>query len=545
VLKDSAAPVSNPQMLVASNLQPVSASPQGELELLFATDYSVFDGRFANNGWLQETPDPMTKLTWDNALLLGVAEAQKRGLAHEAVVELTNPAGTIKLPVYVLPGIPEGVAVAALGYGRVAAGDIGNGVGSNVYALRTMESPHWTNVTLSPAADIHYFAETQDHFVIDMRGFEERGKRASALVREANVALWEKHPGFAKLMQHSPGEVSRWQDWVYPATNNPKLDQRATHRWGMSIDLATCMGCSACVTACTAENNIPVVGKLRVRQGREMLWLRVDRYFRTPVRNNATGAAVQPDDAKVALMPLTCHHCEMAPCEQVCPVNATTHSDEGLNDMIYNRCIGTRYCSNNCPFKVRRFNFFNYQKTLTETQKLVHNPQVTIRSRGVMEKCTYCVQRIQNSKIAARVAGRELVDGEIKTACQQTCPTDAISFGDLNNPDSRVRELRFGVHSDRSYTLLDELQVRPRPHYMAAVWNPAPATDEFDAPEPRLYEHAGGHGGEAGEEAGHGHEAVQDKLSPGPTPEELSHGVAEPAPAGAPVEHPDLAPVEH
>jgi Fe-S-cluster-containing dehydrogenase component len=509
LLKDSAAAQFAPQALIASSLQPLAPAGGDELELLLVPDYSVYDGRFANNGWLQETPDPMTKLTWDNALLLGINEAQKRGVGHETVVTVSGGGGSVKLPVYVLPGIPDGVAIAALGYGRAAAGDVGNGVGSNTYALRTVDAPYWTNVTLAAAADIHYFAETQDHFAIDTRGFEERGIRTAAIVREANVATWEKHPDFAKRMQHAPAEVSRWQDWTYPDTT--QNGQRATHRWGMSIDLAACMGCSACVTACTAENNIPVVGKLRVRQGREMLWLRVDRYFRTaPKERDPLARPGELNDPKVALMPLTCHHCEMAPCEQVCPVNATTHSDEGLNDMVYNRCIGTRYCSNNCPFKVRRFNFFNYQKSLTETQKLVHNTQVTIRSRGVMEKCTYCVQRIQNGKISARVAGRELADGEVKTACQQTCPTEAISFGDLNNHDSRVRELRFGVHSDRSYTLLDELQVRPRTSYMAAVWNPAPGTDEFAAPEPHLVEHEGGHAPD------------NNKLSPGPSPEQLS-----------------------
>jgi molybdopterin-containing oxidoreductase family iron-sulfur binding subunit len=278
-------------------------------------------------------------------------------------------------------------------------------------------------------------------------------------------------------MEEDEGWVSRWVPLTTysPDRTTDGKANTAPHRWGMSIDLAACTGCSACVVACTAENNTPIVGKLHVRQGREMQWLRIDRYFRG-----------DPSNPRVALQPVTCHHCELAPCEQVCPVNATTHSDEGLNDMVYNRCIGTRYCSNNCPFKVRRFNFFNYQKSLTETQKLVFNPNVTVRSRGVMEKCTYCVQRIQNTKIAAKVEGRPLVDGEIKTACQQTCPTEAIVFGDLNQPTSQVFDLR---NEDRSYTLLNELELKPRTSYLAGLWNPAPGTAEFAAPPPQMLEH--------------------------------------------------------
>jgi molybdopterin-containing oxidoreductase family iron-sulfur binding subunit len=461
LLKDSAAKQFVPPALQAQSLQLLATPQPGEFELVVKPDYNLYDGRYANNGWLQEVADPMTKLSWDNAAILSYVDAQKLGLKHEDVVELAAGDSKLRLPVYVMPGQSPGVVHVALGYGRTAAGDLGNNVGGNAYPLRRAEG--WAAVTLTNTGHHYDLAETQDHFVIDRRGFEERARREPMLVREANLDFYNKNHDFARRMEEDPGWISRWVDWKYQG-----------HRWGMSIDLTTCIGCSACIVACTAENNTPIVGKLRVRQGREMQWLRVDRYFRG-----------DPADAKVALQPLTCHQCEMAPCEQVCPVNATTHSDEGLNDMVYNRCIGTRYCSNNCPFKVRRFNFFNYQKSLTETEKLVFNPNVTVRSRGVMEKCTYCVQRIQNTKISAKNEGRELQDGEIKTACQQTCPTEAIVFGDLAVPTSQVFDLR---QDDRSYTLLNEIELRPRTSYMAGLKNPAPGTDEFAAEPPKLFE---------------------------------------------------------
>jgi molybdopterin-containing oxidoreductase family iron-sulfur binding subunit len=464
VLKGSAATTFRPPVLQVAELQGVALNKPGELELVVTPDYSLYDGRFANNGWLQETPDPMTKLTWDNAAVISVPDSQRLGLNHEDQIELTVEGQTVRLPVYVMPGQTPGVVHTTLGYGRTAAGDVGNGVGSNTYALRRERG--WVSATLAKTGHTYFLAETQDHFAIDPRGFNERAERVPLLVREGKLELYKKEPNFSKLMEEDPEWESRWHDWKYEG-----------HRWGMSIDLATCTGCSACIVACSAENNTPIVGKLRVRQGREMQWLRIDRYFRG-----------DPTEAKVALQPLTCHHCELAPCEQVCPVNATTHSDEGLNDMVYNRCIGTRYCSNNCPFKVRRFNFFNYQKSLTETQKLVFNPNVTVRSRGVMEKCTYCVQRIQNGKIAAKVEGRELVDGEIQTACQQTCPTEAITFGDLNLQTSKVFDQRYGHLNDRAYTMLNELQVRPRTSYLAGLRNPAAGTAEYAEPDPELFE---------------------------------------------------------
>jgi molybdopterin-containing oxidoreductase family iron-sulfur binding subunit len=466
-----------------SALKPPTPRQTGDLELQFTSSYAVYDGRFSNNGWLQETPDPLTKLVWDNACVIGVEDSAALGLKQEDIVELDCGGRKVTLPVFILPGQPKGVVAAALGYGRTRAGDLGNGVGSNLYPLRTSGQSAWAPITspLRKTGRRYDLAGTQDHHAIDMRGFEERNKRISTIVREANVDFYNSHRDFPKHMVHTPGDVSRWIDWKYEG-----------HRWGMSIDLATCTGCSACVVACTAENNIPVVGKLRVRQGREMHWLRIDRYFRA----DPADPRKVPSNPRVAMIPITCQQCELAPCEQVCPVNATVHSDEGLNDMVYNRCIGTRYCSNNCPFKVRRFNYFNYQKSLTETQKLVHNPEVTIRSRGVMEKCTYCVQRIQKHKIAAKVSGEPLKDGVIKTACQQACPTEAIVFGDLSDTSSRVFDLG---NEDRSYTLLAELQLRPRTHYLAGLWNPAQGTDEYAVPPPKQYAHHGGsddgHGG--------------------------------------------------
>ena len=433
----------------------------GDLEIVFQGDGALYDGRFANNGWLQELPRSLTKLTWDNAAILGPATAEKLGLKDQTVVRLTHQGRECELPVFIMPGHAPGSVAVALGFGRKAAGLVGGDldrrvepVGVDVYAIRTSQAPYVASgVTLAPTGKSHPLAVTQEHFAVDTVGLAARMKRIDVLARQATLEHYREHPDFAQHAVHHPPLESLWQEAKYEG-----------RRWGMAIDLSRCTGCNACVVACQAENNVPVVGKARVLKGREMHWIRIDRYFEGSV-----------DDPRVIHQPLACQQCEMAPCEQVCPVAATVHSSEGLNDMVYNRCVGTRYCANNCPYKVRRFNFFNYHKDLEEPRnevlKMAQNPQVTVRSRGVMEKCTYCVQRIQAAKITAKNERREVRDGEIRTACQQTCPTQAIVFGDLADVQSRVR----AAHGDsRAYALLAELNVKPRTAYLARIRNPNP-----------------------------------------------------------------------
>jgi molybdopterin-containing oxidoreductase family iron-sulfur binding subunit len=452
------------------------AAPQGleVFDLLLQQDASVYDGRFANNGWLQEMPDPMTKLTWDNAVQISVADATEHGLAHGDVVELSSEGQSIAAPVYVMPGQARGTLALSLGYGRRRAGRVGNKVGVNAYALR--RTANWDvlrGVTLKKTGRQYKLAEVQDHWAIDRVGLEERGKRVGELVREATLDFFKQTPDFARRMQYLPPAVPLWT-----------RQEHEGHRWAMAIDLNSCNGCGACIVACVAENNIPVVGKERVAEGREMHWLRVDRYF-----------SGEPEEAKVVQQPLTCHHCEDAPCEQVCPFAATMHSSEGLNEMIYNRCVGTRYCSNNCPYKVRRFNFFNYHRHLSETEKMQFNPDVTVRSRGVMEKCSFCVQRIQEVKITAKNERRPISDGEITPACAQTCPAQAIYFGDLNDPESKVRKLH---EEARAYAILEELNVKPRTKYLARLRNPATGTPEYDRRPELVVPEGGAADGSAG-----------------------------------------------
>jgi len=356
---------------------------------------------------------------------------------------------SLEAAVAVLPGIAAGTVALALGYGRQAAGTVGNGVGFDAYRLRASGAlAGAAGLALTPLGGQYLLAGTQDHYLIDPVGFAGREARIAELVKSADLETYRREPDFAHA-DHHPPLVSLWQEHAY-----------AGHRWGMSIDLGTCIGCGACAVACQAENNIPVVGKDQVARGREMSWIRLDRYFQGEPANPAS-----------VVQPVACAQCELAPCEQVCPFQATVHSSEGLNDMVYNRCVGTRYCANNCPYKVRRFNFYHYTKDVPAVTRLVFNPEVTVRSRGVMEKCTYCVQRIQNAKIEAKNAGRALVDGEIQPACQQTCPTQAIRFGDLNDETSAVRRLH-GDH--RAYSLLGELNIKPRTVYLARVTNPNP-----------------------------------------------------------------------
>jgi molybdopterin-containing oxidoreductase family iron-sulfur binding subunit len=426
----------------------------GNPEIVFRPDTHVYDGRFANNGWLQELPEPISKLTWDNAAILGPATAGALGARTGDLLRLSRGTRELEIAAFVLPGVAEGSVTLTLGYGRSAAGRVGSGTGFNTYVLRTSEAMHTASgVAIARTGRRYQLAVTQDHHAIESEvGKKAKRERLHMLVREATVDEYVERPDFPKHAVHMPPLVSPWKEKEYTG-----------HRWAMSIDLNACIGCGACVTACQAENNIPVVGKDEVDRGREMHWIRVDRYFKGP-----------PEAPQVSHQPVTCHQCENAPCEQVCPVAATMHSSEGLNDMVYNRCIGTRYCSNNCPYKVRRFNWFNNHKDLAEIEKMRFNPEVTVRSRGVMEKCTYCVQRISAAKIAAKNERRPIADGEITPACAQTCPTQAIVFGDLSDPGSRVSRSH---GQGRSYALLAELNVKPRTKYLAKLRNPAEGLD--------------------------------------------------------------------
>ena len=432
-----------PRRTVAATgaVPPPQPTQGGGFELAFRRDPTVYDGRFANNGWLQETPKPMTQITWDNPVLLSVATAKKLGVATESVLEIEVDGRKVKGAVWVTPGHPDDAATVYLGYGRDNAGRVGSGLGFNAYKLRASGTP-WivTNAKVRGTGETYQLASPQGHQSMEGR----------ALVRAATLEEFIKNPAFAHEMAEAPA----------PGLTLYEAYEYKEHKWGMAIDQNSCIGCKTCVVACQAENNIPVVGKLEVKRGRHMNWLRVDTYHEGT-----------PENPKTYFQPVPCMHCENAPCEVVCPVNATVHSTEGLNDMVYNRCVGTRYCSNNCPYKVRRFNFLLYTDWTTPQLKLLNNPDVTVRSRGVMEKCTFCVQRITHGRIAAEEQNRKVADGEVLTACQQACPADAIVFGDMNDKDSRVSKLKA---STRNYGLLEDLNTRPRTTYLAAVRNPNP-----------------------------------------------------------------------
>jgi Fe-S-cluster-containing dehydrogenase component len=455
-----------------ANQQPAPAQQPaaGTFELVFRTDPSIYDGRFANNGWLQELPKPLTKITWDNVAIISPNSAQQlvghtynrgavKGREHYvAVVDLVSPQGQkVTAPLWIMPGQPDGVVTVHLGYGRRLAGRVGN-VGFNAYAIRTSYAPWYTTgVQVRPTAADYPLATTQLHFNLEDPEFS-RNERDIVRTETLEEFLHGEKP--KENEEHFHPSIYPDYDYKEQAENAPN------YAWGMAIDLNNCIGCNACTVACQAENNIPVVGKTEVLRSREMHWIRVDTYFKGFDPNSPDG---------VNFMPVPCMHCENAPCEPVCPVHATVHSAEGLNDMVYNRCVGTKYCSNNCPYKVRRFNFFLYQDWDTPTYQLMRNPEVTVRSRGVMEKCTYCVQRIQNGKIQAELEDRRVRDGEIVTACQAVCPTEAIVFGDVNDPNSRVSKLK---QSERNYSLLGELNTRPRTTYLAQLKNPNPEIKE-------------------------------------------------------------------
>ena len=438
-------------------------SPKDALEIIFRPDPNVFDGRWSNVGWLQELPKPVTNLSWDNAALISGATLTKYGLEEDDIVELSVGNGKVKAPVIVVPGHPDDSVTVHLGYGRQAAGRVGSGAGFNAYLIRNSWAPFYATGSMRKVEGKWGIAITKSHYQ-DHRpklfGGQGNGNNSleadeaiseRGIIRYATLDEYKADPGFANEGDTHPTtdkDTSLFPNWPYNEAN----------AWGMSIDMNSCTGCNACIVSCYAENNIPVIGKQQVRIGRNMQWLRIDTYFE--------GDLAAP---RAHFQPMACQHCENAPCEQVCPVGATVHTPEGLNAMVYNRCVGTRYCSNNCPYKVRRFNFLLYSDFETESLKLMRNPDVTVRSRGVMEKCSYCVQRISAAKIDADKENRAVRDGEVVTACQQACPAQAISFGNINDKASKVAKLQ---GDERSYQVLADLNTRPRTKYVAAVLNP-------------------------------------------------------------------------
>ena len=420
---------------------PAKATQAQGFEIVFRPDPHIFDGRFANNGWLQELPKPMTTLTWDNAAIISPRTAERLNLQNEDLVELEYRERKVRAPIWIQPGQPDDSVTVHLGFGRTRAGRVGNGVGFNAYLLRTSGAPLFdSGLEIVKLGSKFPLAMTQNQHLMEGR----------AIAISGNIEEYRTNPAFAKeRAEEPPKELTLYPGFKYDG-----------YAWGMAIDQTACVGCNACMIACQAENNISVVGKEQVLMRRAMHWIRVDSYYQGSL-----------DNPEVLFQPLPCMQCENAPCELVCPVQATNHSSEGLNDMVYNRCVGTRYCSNNCPYKVRRFNFFLYADWNTPTLKMQRNPDVSVRSRGVMEKCTYCVQRINEAKIDAEKEGRSVRDGEIQTACQQVCPAQAIVFGDINDPSSRVSKLKA---EKLNYSLLADLNTRPRTTYLAGLRNPNP-----------------------------------------------------------------------
>ena len=440
----------------APEASPTAASPApaAGLEIIFRPDPTVWDGRFANNGWLQELPKPLTKVTWDATAWLHPSLADQHSLRDGDVIELRYRGNTARMPIFRVGGHPRQSVTVFFGYGRRKAGRVGNAEGMaqqfNPFLLRTSDAPWFgTGLEISKTGERHLIATTQEHHLMEGRN----------PVRVAGLEEYLREPKIIAEMGEKPART---------LTLVPEYEYK-DYKWGMAIDLTSCTGCGACTMACVAENNIPVVGKDQVSRGREMHWIRVDHYY--------TGDPEHEDTVRSVHQPVPCMQCENAPCELVCPVAATTHSTEGLNDMVYNRCVGTRYCSNNCPYKVRRFNFLLYQDWDTQSLYPLRNPDVTVRSRGVMEKCTYCVQRINQARIDSKRDERKIRDGEIVTACQAVCPADAIVFGDLNDPNSQVVKLKA---QERNYGVLEELNTRPRTTYLAALRNPNPEIRETE-----------------------------------------------------------------
>jgi MoCo/4Fe-4S cofactor protein with predicted Tat translocation signal len=427
--------------------------PDGNtVELNFRRDPSIYDGRFSNNGWLQELPKPLTKLTWDNCIMIGPAMGERLKLNSKDVAELNCNGKKVKGAVWIQAGHPDNSITVFFGYGRSRAGRVGTDQGFDLYPMRTSQTMWLANgASLVATGETYNLASTQGYQTMETPDGATR-----PLVREADLEEYKKEPKFAQEEEPAASDTL-YKPWEFPY-------EKETYSWGMAIDLNKCVGCNNCIVACQSENNIAVVGKEQTLKGRHMHWIRVDAYYNGP-RENPKGF----------FQPVPCMQCENAPCELVCPVQATTHSTEGLNDMVYNRCVGTRYCSNNCPYKVRRFNFLLFQDWETPQFKLMRNPDVTVRSRGVMEKCTYCVQRISEHRIDAERGDTTIKDGELLTACQQSCPADAIVFGNLNDPTSAVNKWK---SQPRNYSLLADLNTRPRTTYLAEVRNPNPELQE-------------------------------------------------------------------
>ena len=486
-----------------SQIPNTQASNTGGLELVFRPDPKIWDGRYSNNGWLQELPNMLTKVSWDNVALFSPRTAERLGLKPEDLVRLSYKGGSVTAPAWVLPGQADDSVTVHLGYGRDKAGRVGNGVGFNAGLLRTTETPeHGTGLEITKLGGRFAIAETQHQ-----SSMEERDP-----VRFTNIEEFRKRPDFLKTdkiqveeVQNPPVEDSFYSDaretdhkWGVPEHKQDGYDGYGKYAWGMSVDQTACIGCNACVIACVAENNIPVIGKDEVQKGRIMHWIRIDRYW------GARGGTQTLDNPQTFFQPLLCMQCENAPCEPVCPVAASIHSHEGLNMQVYNRCVGTKYCSNNCPYKVRHFNFYKYIAGQpghapgsydNASLKLLTNPEVTLRGRGVMEKCTYCVQRINAARQTAKIQGREIRDQEILTACQQACPTQAIVFGDILMKQNMVAQLKAEPHD---YSLLAELNVRPRTTYMPRVMNPNPRIEASSETAGDWAEHKEGHGEPSG-----------------------------------------------
>jgi MoCo/4Fe-4S cofactor protein with predicted Tat translocation signal len=499
----------------------VDAIENGKLELLLVESDTLYDGRFAKNVWLQELPQAITKLVWDNAALVSPATAKALNLKQGEIVRIASGESKLELPAFIMPGQAAGTVVAHLGYGRICRDEAVSSdeevrVGKDVAQMRSAGNMHiLADVDVRNTSVPYKLATTQDHFAIeDESGLWGIKERVGRLVREGTLEqLTEQGSDYVKhLGIHHPDLESLWQEPINTFMSDPEVP----YQWAMTIDLNKCTGCNSCVVACQAENNVPVVGKEQVSRGREMHWIRVDRYFRG-----------EQDSPQIVNQPVACVHCETAPCEQVCPVAATVHTEEGINAMAYNRCVGTRYCANNCPYKVRRFNYFNYnteygyfygwqqkgkiEEASRKLQQLVLNPDVSVRGRGVMEKCTYCIQRVQNGKITARNEGRPVQDGEVQSACQTACPTQAIVFGDIKDQSSKVYQLR---HSPRSYAMLEELNIKPRTVFLMRVRNTHPRLLlSVQISEAHGHaEHAAGHGDE------HADESHSEDHSGTPTP---------------------------
>jgi molybdopterin-containing oxidoreductase family iron-sulfur binding subunit len=518
-------------LLPKSFLDDIPAPPpvsKEAIEVRFIADARMDDGRYNNNGWLQECPDPITKISWDNAILISPRLAKELGIDSPAsmiqvarkdiedfdkgrenahIVELTVDGRKLRGPAHIQPGLANYTVVVPLGYGRTKVGRVGEGTGFSGYAARASGAMEFANgATIAVTGERMYLADTQWHWSMEGRD----------IVREANLSEFQEEPGKMKetsleaevpvpvldpgMAQLSPGQKAT----LIPRGNSLYVTPQfhGKQQWGMSIDLTTCIGCNACVVACQAENNIPIVGKDQVLRGRIMHWIRIDRYYSDGKADAAAfggeGNRETPEDPQISMQPVACMQCELAPCEMVCPVNATVHDDEGLNVMAYNRCIGTRYCANNCPYKVRRFNFFDWNmrrldslylgplgpEGMPELVQMVKNPEVTIRMRGVMEKCTYCVQRIERGKIEWKVKVAQeghpedvnVPDGAIRTACQQACPAEAIVFGDINDPKSAVSVAKA---REQDYSLLGYLNTRPRTTYLARLRNPNPRMPDY------------------------------------------------------------------